>query len=172
MKQIVKKISYHKRRLKTRPSRSRTIGNSIKQPIMVSPIDPNFRSINIILLICIAVLAYEVYILVTQQSDMLATLQALNEKLADIETAQQSDMLATLQALNEKLAETKTSQQSDMLATLQAIQDLNEKLIEVETEIEQNITKNNEGINFIAEAATLFAIILTLHVLGELIQAI
>ena len=150
MKQIVKKVSYHKRRLNTRPSRSRTIGNSIRQPIMVSPIDPNFRSINIILLICIAVLAYEVYILVTQQSDMLATLQALNEKLADIETAQQSDMLATLQD----------------------IRDLNEELIEVETEIEQNITKNNEGINFIAEAATLFAIILTLHVLGELIQAI
>ena len=150
MKQIVKKVSYHKRRLNTRPSRSRTIGNSIRQPIMVSPIDPNFRSINIILLICIAVLAYEVYILVTQQSDMLATLQALNEKLADIETAQQSDMLATLQD----------------------IRDLNEELIEVETEIEQNITKNNKGINFIAEAATLFAIILTLHVLGELIQAI
>ena len=150
MKKRVKKVSYNKRWLNARPSRSRTIGNSIRQPIMVSPIDPNFRSINIILLICIAVLAYEVYILVTQQSDMLATLQALNEKLADIETAQQSDMLATLQD----------------------IRDLNEELIEVETEIEQNITKNNKGINFIAEAATLFAIILTLHVLGELIQAI
>ena len=150
MKKRVKKVSYNKRWLNARPSRSRTIGNSIRQPIMVSPIDPNFRPINIILLICIAVLAYEVYILVTQQSDMLATLQALNEKLADIETAQQSDMLATLQD----------------------IRDLNEELIEVETEIEQNITKNNKGINFIAEAATLFAIILTLHVLGELIQAI
>ena len=150
MKKRVKKVSYNKRWLNARPSRSRTIGNSIRQPIMVSPIDPNFRSINIILLICIAVLAYEVYILVTQQSDMLATLQALNEKLADIETAQQSDMLATLQD----------------------IRDLNEELIEVETEIEQNITKNNKGINFIAEAATLFAIILTLHVLGELIQVI
>ena len=150
MKKRVKKISYNKRWLNARPSRSRTIGNSIRQPIMVSPIDPNFKPINIILLICIAVLAYEVYILVTQQSDMLATLQALNEKLADIETAQQSDMLATLQD----------------------IRDLNEELIEVETEIEQNITKNNKGINFIAEAATLFAIILTLHVLGELIQVI
>ena len=150
MKKRVKKVSYNKRWLNARPSRSRTIGNSIRQPIMVSPIDPNFRPINIILLICIAVLAYEVYILVTQQSDMLATLQALNEKLADIETAQQSDMLATLQD----------------------IRDLNEELIEVETEIEQNITKNNKGINFIAEAATLIAIMMTLHVLGELIQVI
>ena len=72
---------------------------------MVNTMSPNFKPVNIILFICIAVLSYEIYILATQQSDMLATIQALNEKLAETETGQQSDILATIQALDEKLAE-------------------------------------------------------------------
>lgn len=103
----MKKISYHKRWLNTFASKSRFVGDSIRRSIMVSTMDPNFKSVNTILLICIAVLSYEVYILTVQQSEMLATIQALNEKLVEVEKLsklERVEQLSKLEGVEQNIA--------------------------------------------------------------------